>query len=290
MKVTFIGLGIMGSRMAVNLLKNGVDLTVYNRTEAASRDLENKGAKRAKSANDAVKEADYVFTMLSEPAVLSEVMLKPDNGIYRMKKNALWIDCSTVNPSFSRECKRRCDQVNIRFIDAPVTGTKPSAERGELVFLAGGDNSSLGEVKTLLEYMGNKILYLGEAGMGTSFKMLVNSMLAQSMIIFAETIVLGEKMGFDPEFLFSTIPDLPVSAPFLKTKAVMMKINNYDLQFPLEHMHKDLRLVNETAREYDQMLVMANQAKQIYERAEAGGFGREDFSAIYKFILGSKQN
>ncbi len=285
MKVTFIGLGIMGSRMASNLLKNGVELTVFNRTAAASLALEKSGARKANNIMEAVNDADYVLTMLSDPDVVRVMMLNNNGGVHAMKKESLWIDCTTVNPAFSLECKNRSDEAGIRFMDAPVTGTKPQAEKGELVFLVGAEKPVPAEVENLLHFMGNKILHLGGVSKGTSFKMLVNSMLAQSMLIFSESAALGLKMGFDPEFLFDTIPGLPVSAPFLKQKAAMIKENNFEVQFPLELMHKDLRLVNETAWQYNLSPALASLAMKIYENAKMKGLGREDFSAVYKYIL-----
>ena len=125
MKITFIGLGIMGSRMAANLLKNGVDVTVYNRSKEPVNILLEKGAKTAATANEAAKNADIVFSMLSTPEVVDYVFLSEDGVLSAMKKNAIWVDCSTVNPSFSIKSKEAADNFGIRFIDAPVAGTKP---------------------------------------------------------------------------------------------------------------------------------------------------------------------
>ncbi len=287
MKAAFIGLGIMGSRMAGNLLRNGIELTVFNRSQEAADALVNSGAVKAGSLAEAVSEKDYVFTMLSDPEAVRSIMLGTDGGLRHMKKGALWVDCSTVNPSFTLECLSASAHSGIRFMDAPVSGTKPQAENGELVFFVGGDTSLVKEVEPLLNYMGNKILHLGNTGRGTSFKMLVNSMLAQSMLIFSETMNLGEKMGFEKEFLLKTLPVLAVSPPFLKPKAERISAGNYETQFPLLHMHKDLRLVNETAAEAGVSLPMAQLAMDTYKEAIASGLGNEDFSAIYKYITRS---
>jgi 3-hydroxyisobutyrate dehydrogenase-like beta-hydroxyacid dehydrogenase len=286
MKVTFIGLGIMGFRMASNLLRNGVELTVYNRTTGPAQDLEKKGARVVLSPDQAVQGSDYVITMLSEPDVVEKIMLNNKGCIHHMKKNALWIDCSTVNPSFSLECKRAAEKTEIRFMDAPVSGTKPQAENGELVFFAGGDENLIKEAEVLLRFMGNKIFHIGKTGQGSAFKMLVNAMLAQSMLIFADTVVLGEKIGLSKEFLMKTLPELAVSAPFLKPKAAKLLNQNNETQFPLEHMQKDLRLLNITASEYDHKPAMASLSMDIYEAAKKEGLAREDFSAIYNYLKG----
>ncbi|MEO1449648.1 MAG: NAD(P)-dependent oxidoreductase, partial [Bacteroidota bacterium] len=234
MQVSFIGLGIMGSRMAHNLLKNGVQLTIFNRTISATKSLEAAGATVASSVEEAVTDADVVFTMLSTPEVVETVMLGPGGGLAHMRPESLWLDCSTVNPSFSRQTSDAAKVRQIRFMDAPVAGTKPHAENAQLTFFIGGSSEDLAEVKSLLEHMSQKVIHVGALGMGASFKMLVNSLLAQSMLMFSETVLLGEKMGLDKDFLLNTLPNLVVSAPFTKFKAEMMRSDSYEVQFPLE--------------------------------------------------------
>ncbi|MEH0154634.1 NAD(P)-dependent oxidoreductase [Limibacter armeniacum] len=289
MKVTFIGLGIMGSRMAENLLKFKVDLTVFNRSAAPVKKLEEKGAKAATSYQEAVKNADIVFTMLARPEAVEEVMLEENGGLSNMKKNALWVDCSTVNPSFTEKAAAIAHKKNIRFLDAPVAGTKPTAANAELVFFVGGAEKDLKEAESLLNFMGKKIMHIGETGKGSAFKMLVNAQLAQSMLIFAETLLLGEKMGIQKNFLLDTLPNLAVSAPFTKMKAELIRENDYEAQFPLELMHKDLHLAALTAYENDQPLYLANLAKELFGDAKNAGLGRYDFSAIYHFLEGKSK-
>ena len=285
MNVTFIGLGIMGSRMARNLLNNNVKLTVYNRSDEPARILEQQGALRASSASEAVRGADVVFTMLSSPEAVAAVMTGPQGALADMPENALWVDCSTVNPSFSRMMREAAAQQRTRFIDAPVAGTKPQAEQAELVFFTGGTASDLAEVEPLLNIMGQKVMHLGEVGMGTSFKMLVNALLAQSMVLFSETLLLGEKMGLDRNFLLDTLPNLAVSAPFTKAKAEMIRNNDYEVQFPLALMYKDLHLAALTAYEHQQPLYLANLAKELFGRAVQNGMGRQDFAAVHQELM-----
>lgn len=284
MKITFIGLGIMGSRMAANLLKNGVEVTVYNRSKEAVNALLGKGAKTASTANEAAQDADIVFSMLSTPEVVDYVFLSEDGVLSAMKKASIWVDCSTVNPSFSLKSKQVAEKYGIRFMDAPVVGTKPHAENAQLAFFVGADESLLKEVEPYLNFMGAKVINIGEAGKGASFKMLVNIMLAQSMVIFSEAVLLGEKMGISKEFLLNVIPNLVVAAPFTKFKAEMVKEDNYEVQFPLEWMHKDLHLASVTAYELNQPLYLANMAKELFAEANKNGLGRLDFAAIHQYL------
>ncbi|TDO16499.1 MULTISPECIES: NAD(P)-dependent oxidoreductase [Halomonas] len=289
MKVAFIGLGIMGSRMARNLLNDpSLTVTVFNRSDEPVRALEKAGAQRADSAAEAVANADVVYTMLASPEVVEEVAFGKQGFVAAMAPNALWVNCSTVNPSFTRYCADRANTAGIRFIDGPVAGTRMPAETGELTFLLGGEAADIDSARSQLEQMGSKILHVGPAGQGSAFKMLVNALLAQSMLAYSETALLGEKLGFSREFLMDTLPELPVSAPFLKGKAQLIRDRDYEAQFPLELMHKDLHLLDLTAYEENQPLFLASLAKAVYGRATAHGRGRDDFAAIYDFLDGQQ--
>lgn len=284
MKVAFIGLGIMGSRMAHNLLKNGIDLTVANRSPEPLAALSAAGATTADTYAAAVADADVVITMLSRPEAVTAVVTGPEGCLAHMKKGALWMDCSTINPSFSLASHQAAQASGVRYLEAPVAGTLPQAEQGILVFFAGGATVDLEVVRPLMEHMGSKILHIGEMGQGSGFKMLVNLMLAQSMVVFSETVLLGEKMGLSRDFLLNALPGLVVSAPFTKFKAEMIRENEYGVQFPLELMHKDLHLAALTAYEHEQPLYLGNLAKELYADASKQGLGRLDFAAIHQFL------
>lgn len=284
MKITVLGLGIMGSRMALNLAKNNVELTVWNRSKAAMIPLGDAGAILASDKYKAVKDADIVITMLAKPEAVDAVMLGEEGALRAMKKGSLWMDSSTVNPSFSKQAAEASTDAGIRFLDAPVAGTLPQAQHAELVFFVGGEKKCLSEAEPYINMMGKKVMHLGGVSMGASFKMLVNSMLAQSMLIFSETILLGEKMGLDPEFLLNTIPKLAVAPPFLQAKTGMIASDDYPVMFPLELMHKDMHLAAISAYEVGQSMPLANVAKERYADAVQAGLGRLDFAAIHRHL------
>ena len=284
MKITFIGLGIMGREMASHLIKNDIHLTVYNRTKRTNNLFLKQGVIIADSPEKAVENADVVFSMLSTPEAVEEVFFGKRHVLNSMKENAIWVDCSTVNPSFSLKAFQRAKSHGVRFLDAPVAGSKPQAQKAELVFFVGGEEKNILEVEPYLDMMGKKVLRIGETGKGSAFKMLVNIMLAQSMLIFSEAVLFGEKMGLSKDFLLNILPNLVVSAPFTKFKANAIKDDSYDVQFPLEWMHKDLHLATLTAYEANQPLYLANLTKELFAEAKNKGMGRLDFSAIYKYL------
>ncbi|GGK14028.1 3-hydroxyisobutyrate dehydrogenase [Yeosuana aromativorans] len=284
MKITFLGLGIMGSQMAHNLAKNNANLTVYNRTPIDYSLFKAENVTIADSLENAVKDADIVFSMLSTPEAVEEVFFGNGKVLKLMKDHAIWADCTTVNPSFSKQAFEQAKLNNIRFLDTPVSGSKPQAQNAELIFFVGGNAETFNEIKPYLNMMGKKTILVGDIGKGASLKMLVNVMLAQSMAIFSEAVLFGESMGISKDFLLDLLPNLVVSAPFTKFKAEGIRNDNYEVQFPLEWMHKDLHLATLTAYEVNQPLFLANLTKELYAGAKNNGMERLDFSAIFKHL------
>jgi 3-hydroxyisobutyrate dehydrogenase-like beta-hydroxyacid dehydrogenase len=238
----------------------------------------------AESPAEAGEKSDILFTMLANPDAVEEAALGKDGFLSSLKGNSLWIDTSTVNPSFSKKMSSKAKERNIRFLDAPVAGTLGPAERGELTILVGGDKKDFYEAKPVMEAMGKKIIYLGKNGSGTSMKMVVNLMLANAMSSFAEALTLGEALGFSQDTLFNTLLGGPVTPPFLSGKKDKILNKNFEAEFPLEHMQKDLFLVSQTAFENNVSLPVSNTSKEIYGLAVKNGFGKKDFSAIYEFL------
>ena len=281
MKIGFIGIGIMGSRMAANLLKAGHELTVYNRTREKAQALVDGGATLAISSANAGKNMEVVITMLSTPEVVRQVASEFLPG---MDKGAIWIDISTVNPTFSKEMAALSTEYGIKFVDAPVAGSKAPAENGELLFLAGGKETDLLSLAPLFEAMGKKTLYLGEVGNGANVKMLINLMLAQSMATFSEAITLGKAMGLPEEQLLNILTATPVVSPVMGLLKERLLAGNFDVNFPLKWIHKDIMLALDTASELAVYMPSLEQTESAYKNALDSGLGDLDFSAIYKAL------
>ncbi len=282
MKIGFIGLGIMGSRMAANLLKHSYDLIVFNRTKSKTEKLIKAGAEYTDDLTYLSKKSSIIFTMLSTPKVIEQIAFSEKGFVNSMKNNSIWIDCSTVNPGFSKIIAKKCHEKGIRFLDAPVAGSLKPAEKGELTFLVGGDLNVLEEIRPLLEVMGKKIIYAGENGKGSALKMIVNMLMGISMAAFTEAINLGTHLGFDQEKILDILLDLPVVAPILKPKKNKFLTQDFSPEFPLKWMQKDLHLASLTAYEQDISMPILNTVKEIFALAKQLGFSDEDFSAVYK--------
>jgi 3-hydroxyisobutyrate dehydrogenase-like beta-hydroxyacid dehydrogenase len=284
MKTGFIGLGIMGSRMAANLQKKGHQLVVYNRTRQKADALLAAGASWAASPADASRDVKIMITMLSTPQAVTETALGAGGFLAHLPADSLWVDCSTVNPSFSRSIAREAARKKIRFLDAPVAGSKGPAEQGQLLFFVGGSKADLDEAKPLLDAMGKAVYHVGGIGMGTSMKMVNNLMLSHAMVAFSEAIVLGDALGIPRSQLFDTLLASPVSAPFLGLKRAKIEAGNFDPEFPLRWMHKDTQLVSETAYETGAALPAENIVKELFALAARKGMGDLDFSAVFKLL------
>jgi 3-hydroxyisobutyrate dehydrogenase-like beta-hydroxyacid dehydrogenase len=175
-------------------------------------------------------------------------------------------------------------QRKVRFIDAPVAGSKGPAEQGQLIFFAGGENADVEEARPLFEAMGKAVFHVGGTGMGTAMKMVNNIILAQAMAAFSEAMVLGESLGIARAQLLNTLLSSPVVAPFLAFKRSKIEEGKFDTEFPLQWMHKDLQLAADTAYETGAVMPLANLTKEIYALAVKNGLGEQDFSAVYKVL------
>ena len=279
MKIGFIGLGIMGSRMAANLQKAGHEMIVFNRSVDKAVPLTEAGAVLASGPAQVAAQTDIVFTMLSTPHVVRETaeLLLP-----ALAKGKLWVDCSTVNPSFSREMAELANTHGIRFVDAPVAGSKAPAANGELLFLAGAQEADIPEALPLFDIMGKKTLFLGKAGNGANVKMLINLMMAQSMATFAEAIALGKGMGLEEAQLLNILTATPVVSPVMALLKERLLAGNFEVNFPLKWIHKDINLALTTARELGVSMASLEQTEQLYGTALEADLGDLDFSAIYK--------
>ena len=287
MKIGFIGLGIMGSRMAANLQKRGYPLVVFNRTRAKAELLLGPCGTFSDSPEKLAEQVDVLFTMLAHPDAVEQAALGPDGFLDHLRANTLWVDCSSVNPSFSKKMAAEAARREVHFVDAPVTGSAPAAAEAKLVFWVGADPEDLERIRSLLLCMGNKIVHTGGQGMGTSMKMVINLLLGTGMAAFAEAMALGEGLGLTSKMLFDSLLGTPAVAPFLAAKRNKIDNRNYEVEFPLRWMQKDMHLATVSGYETGVALPLTNMSKEMYRLAMRDGHATEDFSAIYEFTTGN---
>ena len=284
MHVGFIGLGIMGVRMATNALKAGHKLTVYNRTAARAVELAKSGAVVAKNPREAAAEAEIILIMLTGPEAINDTLNGTEGLLAGNIKGKVVINSSTVSPEYARQLNTIISDQGAHFIDAPVSGSKKPAEEGSLLFLAGGNAGKINECEDLLLSMGRKVVNCGAAGKGSSMKMVVNLLLGIMMAGYSEALNLGQKCGLDTQAMLDTILSGPLGCGLYNLKSEMFKSGKYSPQFPLKHMAKDLRFVLQTADRQGAATPAGHAVFQLYRQGVGRKIGDEDFAAVKKVL------
>lgn len=283
-KFGFIGLGIMGSAMAKNMLGAGFEVTVWNRSPEKTAPLTALGARLAETPQAVVEECPVTFAMLADPAAAESVCFGKYGVLDGIKPGKGYVDMSTVDAATSRRIGGAVTAMGGRFLEAPVSGSRKPAEEGALIILAAGDSSLYDEALPAFERMGKKILYLGDLGNGANMKLVVNMIMGGMMSIFCEGLALGEKAGLAQADILEVIDAGAMANPMFRLKGELISRSDFATAFPLKHMQKDMRLAVDLGDRVRQPLYSAAIANEVFKKARELGFGEEDFSALYKAI------
>ena len=282
-KIGFIGLGSMGSRMASRLLDAGYTMTVYNRERSKTTPFAGRGAEVVSTPREVAEASDVVITMVSNDAALHAVVFSEDGVLAGAKPGMTLIDMSSVSPAASRGVAQAAKNNNVRMVDSPVSGSTPQAEQGTLAILVGGDKAVFDDCKLLMEHMGKGVFYMGEAGMGATMKLVVNTLLGTQLQTLAEAMVLGLKAGIEKNTLLDTLGQMAHISAGQKGKIENARKEEYPTQFPIALMYKDYGLIADLAREHAVPMPVTAAAQQIcaIERARDKD---EDVSAVLKLM------
>src|SRR3954470_20851069 len=280
-RVAFLGLGIMGSRMARNLRAAGFDVVVWNRTRARADEV---GEPIAETPRAAAEGAGVVITMVVDAPQVEEVLFGENGAAGGLGAGALVVDMSTIAPTAVKSIAARLAERGIGFVDAPVTGSKPRAEDGTLTIMAGGAGEDFARAKPLFEAMGKLIVHCGPSGHGAMVKLLNNALAAINAAALAEAIDVAEHYGLDRDRLVEVMSAGSASSTMLDLKARPMIDRNYDPLFKLEHMLKDVRHCLAEAEALGENFDLASDAEALYARASAAGFGEQDFAAVAEAV------
>jgi 3-hydroxyisobutyrate dehydrogenase-like beta-hydroxyacid dehydrogenase len=283
--IGFIGLGLMGNPMSHNLIKAGFPLVVWNRTASRANSLVAAGAKLATSPREVAAASDVLITIVSDPPALEEVLWNSgaNSAFPALKKGAIYIDSSTVSPNLARKISAVSAQAGIRFLDAPVTGGTWGAEKGELVFMIGGDATTVDAAKPVLTAMGKKLFHLGANGAGQTIKLAMNSLLAVEVQAFAEALALVQRAGLPGEKLVEVMQSSMARAGILDIKAPSMLSGDFKPSFPLRLMHKDLGLALDLANQIGVALPATAAARETYNFVKGSTSEDLDYAGIMRF-------
>jgi len=282
-KIGLIGLGLMGRPMGMNLLKAGHSLKVWNRTASRADELVAAGAKLAKSPQEAAAASDFLLTMVSDPPALEEVLWGTNGAIQGLQRGSIYVDSSTISPSLARKIAAACAERGTEFLDAPVTGGDWGARKGELVFMVGGDESTLKKAEPILGVMGKKLFHLGPHGAGQTIKLAMNLILALQVDALAEALALVTKAGIAGEKLVEVLQSSMARAGVLDVKAPNLLKGEYVPSFPLRLMHKDLNLAMDLAKQLGVTLPAGEAARDTYGAVKNAAKEDLDYSAVMKF-------
>jgi 3-hydroxyisobutyrate dehydrogenase-like beta-hydroxyacid dehydrogenase len=282
--VGFIGLGIMGEPMALNLVKAGYKVTVYNRTPEKAEPLKKAGAKLAATPAEAAQGADYVISIVSDSAASEQVFMGKDGALQTVKAGAIVIDSATISPVVSRKLACATAGKKAGFLDAPVTGSKLGAEKGELTFMIGGDRETFDRAMPLLKVLGKKHIYCGGYGAGLSAKLAQNAIQSTMVEIFCEGFVLAVKSGVRPEVMMEIVQNSMARAALTDFKAPFIFKGDFTPYFPLKWMHKDVALAMEAAFAAGVPMPVSAAVKEVYAAARAQGKGDLDYAAVVTYL------
>ncbi len=284
-RIGFLGLGIMGSRMAANLRKAGFELTVWNRTRTTAESwAERHGAAVASSPAEAASASDVVITMVVDGSQVESVLLGEGGAAEGARDGLLAIDMSTIGPSAARRIGAAVEGRDVAFLDAPVTGSSPKAEDGTLTIMAGGDERDFARARPLFDAMGELVLHVGPLGHGQMVKLINNAVAAINTAVAAEALLAGKRAGLDLDALVTVMNGGSGASAMLELKEGPMRAHDFTTLFKLEHMLKDLRLCLGEAGAVGGTMEFAKRVEEILAEAAEQGLGEEDFAALSKVL------
>ncbi|KAI3880311.1 hypothetical protein MKX03_011044 [Papaver bracteatum] len=288
MEVGFLGLGIMGKAMAMNLLRHGFKVTVWNRTLSKCEELVQYGASIGETPAAVVKKCKYTIAMLSDPSAALAVVFNKDGVLEQISEGKGYIDMSTVDADTSIKINEAILQKGGTFLEAPVSGSKKPAEDGQLVILAAGDKALYEEAIPAFDVMGKKSFFLGQVGNGAKMKLVVNMIMGSMMNAFSEGLVLADRSGLSQQILLDVLDLGAIANPMFKMKGPAMIQNNYSPAFPLKHQQKDMRLALALGDENAVSMPVAAAANEAFKTARSLELGDFDFSAVLEAVKVSR--
>lgn len=284
-RVAFLGLGIMGSRMAANLCRAGFEVTAWNRTRARAEGLaEAHGARVAATPAEAASHAEATITMVVDAPQVEEVLFGPDGATNGMSAGSLCADMSTIAPTASRRIAERLSERQVAFLDAPVTGSKPKAEDATLTVMVGGDVEAFELARPLFAAMGELVVHVGRQGDGSMIKLVNNTLAAINAAALAEALALGRKAGLDLDAMLRVVAAGSGASAMLDLKARPMLDHDFEPLFKLDHMLKDVRHCLEEAKAGGVPFSLGDAAELLYAEAAAAGSDTRDFAAVVEVV------
>ena len=265
----------MGKPMALNTMKAGFHVTVYNRTISKSGDLQNDGASVASSPQEVASQSDITITMVSDSPDVEEVILGDNGVIYGAKKNAIVIDMSTISPKVTQYIANTLSQKGIQMLDAPVSGGSWGAVQATLSIMVGGNREVFDKCMPVFEAMGKRVIYTGGNGMGQVTKLVNQIIVGGNLAAACEGLLFGAKAGIDLQPVLEAVTGGAANSWQLENLGARILKRDFDPGFMIKLMHKDLRLINDAARDMQLPLPITSLIQQFYHVLQQRDLGDE---------------
>ncbi|HEY1526599.1 MAG TPA: NAD(P)-dependent oxidoreductase [Candidatus Angelobacter sp.] len=282
-KIGFIGLGNMGSRIAQRLLDHKYQLSVYDVDIAKAESFAAQGGTVAQTIAELARTADVVLSCLTNDQIVHSVYTGPEGVFAGARPGTMVLEMSTISPESSRELHRLGAQEGIDVLDVAISGSTPAAEEGVLTLLAGGNPELFRAAEPIFQAIAKQYFLLGGAGSGTAMKLVVNTLLGVGMQAIAEAVVLGEKAGLGRERLLEVLSHTALIAPAHMGKLARVAKDDYSPQFPLRLMNKDFQLILKAAAQQRVPMPVTEAAFRV-NAEELAGSKEEDFSAVVRWM------
>ncbi|KAK3099206.1 hypothetical protein FSP39_000986, partial [Pinctada imbricata] len=283
MRIGFLGLGIMGQGMVMNLLRSGHEVTVWNRTAMKCREFVKSGAFRGNNPAEVVQACDITFSCVADSTAVKDLVFGNYGVLQGITKGKCYVEMSTIDEDTMQDTAEAIKARGGVFLEAPVVGSRVPALEGQLIILAAGERKLYDECYSCFEAMGKKSLYLGDdIGSATQMKLIVNMVMGTVVASLAEGMAMAEKVGLDQEDVAEVFSLGALSCPTVIHKSQAILSQRYDPHFPLQHQQKDLRLSLLLGDKIEQPLYVASAANELFKKARRLGYGDSDVSAVYR--------
>ena len=283
-RIGFVGLGVMGGRMVKRLMDAGYAVVGYNRTKSKAQWLIDAGMAWADSPREVAERADVIFTMVTDTKALEAVTQGPNGILAGLGPGKVYIDMSTVSPTYSRQLAQAVAERGAHMLDAPVSGSVETLEKGQLAIMVGGDKAVFEKVEPILKAIGPKITYIGPNSSAVAMKVAVNLNLGVQMLAFCEAVVMAEKFGIPKETAVEALLKSVAASPMLQYRGPFVLNMPEEAWFNVNMMQKDLLLALELGRELDVPLPTTAVTNEFLTAARGMGLADKDFAIVYEVI------
>ena len=287
-RVAILGLGIMGSGMAGRLLSEGFPVSVFNRNPEKARPFAARGAFVTDSPREAAIRSEVILSMVSDDTASREVWLGASGALAGELRGALLIESSTLSVAWVKQLAAEAEKHGCDFLDAPVTGSKPHAESGQLLFLAGGSEQAFQRAKPVSSVLGREAIHQGPVGSGALMKLVNNFLAAVQTVSFAEALALIDAGGLNREKAISILSEGVPGSPMVKRAAARVLSGDFSPHFLLPLMAKDISYAIQEGAERQVDLATARVALRVFQAAMDAGYGGRDFTAVAQALTAEK--